>query len=46
LPTDDFFARDILAGMDTSQMEESLCEPDWTHDEEYSPFSNGNVSLE
>lgn len=41
-----FGNRDIVAGMDASQTEESLDESKFAGDEEYHPFTNGNISLE
>jgi len=38
--------RDVIAGMDASQMDESLYEAQWQGEEDYNPFSKGNIELE
>jgi hypothetical protein len=38
--------RDVIAGMDASQMDESLYEAQWTGEEDYNPISKGNIELE
>lgn len=38
--------REIVAGIDAAQMEESLTESKWESEEEYHPILNGAVSLE
>lgn len=38
--------RDVLAGMDASQMDESLYEAQWAGEEEYRPFAGGRIGLE
>ena len=37
---------DVIAGMDASQMEESLSEAQWEGEADYHPFSKGMVDLE
>jgi hypothetical protein len=39
-------SRDVIAGMDASQMDESLYEAQWTGEEDYHPLSKGNIELE
>lgn len=38
-------SRDVIAGMDASQMNESLYEAQWTGEEDYQPLSKGNIEL-
>jgi len=37
---------DVIAGMDASQMEESLSEGKWESGSDYCPFSDGSIGLE
>lgn len=41
----DLSYREIMAGLDTFQTEETLDETYYVDEEEYSPFSGGDVSL-
>jgi hypothetical protein len=38
--------RDVTAGMDASQMDESLYEAQWGGEEDYKPLANGSISLD
>lgn len=38
--------RDVVAGMDASQMDESLYEAQWAEEIDYHPFSKNAVRLE
>jgi len=38
--------RDVIAGMDASQMDESLYEVQWQGEEDYHPFAKGNIELQ
>jgi hypothetical protein len=38
--------RDIVAGMDPSQTEESLSDEHWASEVDYHPFSKGSIGLE
>jgi len=44
----DITARDVVAGMDASQMDESLYEAQWqaAGEEDYHPFTKSAISLE
>lgn len=38
--------RDVIAGMDASQMDESLYEAQWAGEEDYHPLGKGHVELD
>jgi len=38
--------RDVIAGMDAFQMDESLYEAQWQGEEDYHAFAKGNIELE
>lgn len=42
LATDD----EVVAGMDASQMGESLWDPQWEGEEDYHPFAKGAIELD
>lgn len=39
-------SRDVNAGMDAAQMDESLYEAQWEGEEDYKPLPNGNIHLD
>jgi ammonia channel protein AmtB len=38
--------KDVIVGMDASQMDESLYEAQWVGEEDYKPLENGSIALE
>jgi ammonia channel protein AmtB len=38
--------KDVIAGMDASQMDESLYEAQWVGEEDYKPLENGSIALD
>jgi len=48
VPGFEFLATDeeVVMGMDASQMDESLYEAQWSGEEDYHPFSKGNIELD
>ena len=40
------FPRSITAGLDSTEMDESLCEVQYEDETDYNPMSKGNIELE
>jgi hypothetical protein len=38
--------KDVTAGMDASQMDESLYEAQWVGEEDYKPLPHGSIALD